>query len=279
MPAFIKMEREHGSLIAALQKKQNAQAESQPIFTTLKSGLQSLVDRMQAGMSSPSLRLGDPVYAVTRHEGRWRVSTKGAEEFYEAVILATPPHVTRELLRPLHEDFATLLDIEATSAIVIALGFSREQSQRLRIPRGFGYLAPPAKGPVDTQNAQLLACTFMNQKYAHRAPEGTTLLRAFFGGEAARALMNSDEATLVSMARKRLSEALGPLPEPTISVVRRWPLSLPQYVVGHPARMAKLADLLTATPGLHLIGNAYHGVGMPDMVRQGREAARALAVT
>jgi oxygen-dependent protoporphyrinogen oxidase len=114
----------------------------------------------------------------------------------------------------------------------------------------------------------------MDQKYAHRAPEGAVLLRAFFGGTAAQALLSEDDTRIVSLAHMRLSEAVGPLPEPSFSVVRRWPRSLPQYTVGHLDRMARLENLVASTPGLHLVGNAYHGVGLPDMVRQGREAAR-----
>jgi protoporphyrinogen/coproporphyrinogen III oxidase len=76
-----------------------------------------------------------------------------------------------------------------------------------------------------------------------------------------------------------LSQALGPLPEPDISLVRRWPHSLPQYAVGHLDRMTKLSDLAGSFPGLHLIGNAYHGVGLPDLIREAREAARRVAQT
>jgi oxygen-dependent protoporphyrinogen oxidase len=271
MPAFLKMEREHGSLIAALQKKENSNATPTPVFTTLKSGLQTLIDRMHAALPANTVRFEHPVHAITRQKGQWRIEAANTSEIYDTVIVATPPHVSRELLRSMHADFATLLAIEATSAIVIALAFSLEQSAQIRIPRGFGYLVPPG---ASSDNTQLLAATFMDQKYAHRAPEGAVLLRAFFGGTAAQALLSEDDTRIVSLAHMRLSEAVGPLPEPSFSVVRRWPRSLPQYTVGHLDRMARLENLVASTPGLHLVGNAYHGVGLPDMVRQGREAAR-----
>jgi protoporphyrinogen/coproporphyrinogen III oxidase len=274
MPAFIKMEREHGSLIAAMQKNQKAQTEPQPIFTTLKSGLQTLVDRMQAALPPNALRFNHAVTAVSRANGQWQIEAKGVKENYDDIIVATPAHVARKLLGPVHGDFATLLDMDASSAIVIALGFSPEQSKWLRIPRGFGYLVPPS--PDDTQ---LLACTFVDQKYQHRAPQGAVLLRAFFGGNAAKNLIGNDDAHLIALAHRNLSAALGPLPEPQISLIRRWPLSLPQYAVGHTKRMAELADLAATMPGLLLVGNAYHGVGLPEMVRQGRDAARAVVST
>jgi oxygen-dependent protoporphyrinogen oxidase len=274
MPAFVKMEREHGSLIAALQKKQTPQTQSAAVFTTLKSGLQTLVERMQAALPSHAIRFQHFVGAITRRGEQWEVEAQGTREKFDALIVATPPHVTRQLLRPIHEDIATFLDMESTSAIVVALAFSKEQSRNLKIPPGFGYLVPPSAATENVENLQLLACTFVDQKYEHRAPKGTVLLRAFFGGSAAKALMGEADDRLISLARQRLAEALVPLPEAVVSIVRRWPLSLPQYAVGHVRRIERLEELVQTMPGLHLIGNAYHGVGLPDMVRQGRDAAR-----
>jgi protoporphyrinogen/coproporphyrinogen III oxidase len=230
------------------------------------------VERMQTALPPNAIRFQHRVSSVKQHAGQWQLEAQCAKEIFDEVIVAAPAHVTRELLRPVHAEFATLLNMEASSAIVVAVGFSSEQSQSLRIPRGFGYLVPP---PAEV--AQLLACTFVDQKYTHRAPEGAVLLRAFFGGAAAETLSGEDDAHLISLAHRRLSEVLGPLPAPAISLIRRWPLSLPQYAVGHVARMIRLARLVEGVPGLHLVGNAYHGVGLPDMIRQGREAARKAA--
>jgi len=74
-----------------------------------------------------------------------------------------------------------------------------------------------------------------------------------------------------------LEELLGPLPTPIFSVVRRWPRSLPQYRVGHLERMAELEALVDEQPGLWLLGNAYRGVGLPDLIRDARVAAREIA--
>ncbi|MBB6144623.1 oxygen-dependent protoporphyrinogen oxidase [Silvibacterium bohemicum] len=279
MPAFVKMEREHGSLIAALQRKQAAQTQSPAVFTTLKGGLQTLVERMQTALPSHAVRLQHSVHAITRRSGQWELEAQGTRENFDAIIVATPPHVTRQLLRALHEDIATFLEMESTSAIVVALAFSKEQSRGLTIPSGFGYLVPPSSTSEDIGNPQLLACTFVDQKYEHRAPKGTVLLRAFFGGSAAKALMGDADGRLIALARQRLAEALVPLPEPAVSLVRRWPLSLPQYAVGHVRRIERLEELVQTMSGLHLVGNAYHGVGLPDMVRQGRDAARKAVQT
>lgn len=269
MPAFVKMEREHGSLMNAPQS--HASQPQASIFTTLRSGLGTLIDRITAALPTTSIRLAEPILNVARAQHGWRLRLKRAEESYDAVILATPAHITRALLRSLDPQFVPLLTIDSTSAITVALAFTPEQAGNLHIPPGFGYLIPQSPGP--NPDPQLLACTFVHQKFTYRAPQGAALLRAFFGGETAANLLNENDETLTALALERLSETLGPLPTPHVAVVRRWPLSLPQYALGHLARMERLETLTARYPGLHLIGNAYHGVGLPDMVRMAREAA------
>ncbi|HZD47946.1 MAG TPA: protoporphyrinogen oxidase [Silvibacterium sp.] len=278
MPTFLKLEREHGSLIAGLQQKQKV--NSAAVFTSLQTGLETLIERVVQTLPADAVRLEHEVRTLARESGRWRIEAAGFADSFDTIILATPAHITRQLLGPLHADFDFLLDMEATSAIVIALAFSADNSKHLKIPRGFGYLVPqrPSNSVADP-DPQLLACTFVNQKFTHRAPEGAVLLRAFFGGDAAPTLLCRSDEELTALAHGRLSKALGPLPQPDITVVRRWPRSLPQYAVGHLDRMAKLAELASAFPGLHLIGNAYHGVGLPDLIREGREAGRLAART
>jgi oxygen-dependent protoporphyrinogen oxidase len=277
MPAFVKLEREHGSLIAAMRQRQ--EGGSAAVFTSLKPGLETLIQRMAQTLAVNSVRLGEEVHSLVQQGGQWRIETAGATELCDAVIVATPAHVTRQLLRPIHSQLDTLLTMDATSAVVVALAFSAEDARHLRIPRGFGYLVlerpDTSKRPED--DPPLLACTFVDQKFSYRAPDGAVLLRGFFGGDAAPALLDEGDATLISVAHRQLSRALGQLPEPDISLVRRWPSSLPQYAVGHLDRMAKLAEVLDGFPGLHLVGNAYYGVGLPDLIRLGREAARRAA--
>jgi oxygen-dependent protoporphyrinogen oxidase len=275
MPAFVKMEREHGSLISALQKISRG-GSSASVFTTLKSGLQTLVDRMAAALPASSVRLAERVLKVALNEEKWRVSAPYEAEF-DAVFVATPADVTRGLLSPLDSAFDELLAMDASSAIVAALAFAPEIAKSLRIPRGFGFLVPQSsKAGAQPGEPSLLACTFVDQKFPHRVPDGGVLLRAFFGGASAPLLLDSPDDEIVALAHKQLSALLGPLPEPSFTIVRRWPRSLPQYAVGHLERMQQLEERVRALPGLQLIGNAYYGVGLPDLVRQGREAARRM---
>jgi protoporphyrinogen/coproporphyrinogen III oxidase len=274
MPAFVKMEREHGSLINALRQQVRGDRSGASVFTTLASGLGTLTDAMAAVIPADSIRLQSEVRSVQQDGSRWQVSTDSGREQFDTVVVATPAHVTRRLLSPLDPRFDALLSMEATSAIVVALAFASEQAKTLRVPPGFGFLVPQRANTGATPS--LLACTFVNQKFSQRVPEGGVLLRGFFGGETAPALLGESDDALIAHTHDQLSRVLGKLPETVDTVVRRWPRSLPQYAVGHQARIAELEECAGRLPGLLLVGNAYHGVGLPDLIRDGRAAARRI---
>jgi oxygen-dependent protoporphyrinogen oxidase len=49
-----------------------------------------------------------------------------------------------------------------------------------------------------------------------------------------------------------------------------------QYESGHLARVARIGKRLQDIPGLELAGNAYRGIGVPDCIREGTDAANAV---
>ena len=281
---FVRLEREHGSLIALTMARVEADRlagrEPEPVFTTLRSGLQTLVDRLICAVPVKAIRLRTPVHSIMQRsiaqaDKGWLVSTDTqSPERFDAVVLATPTHVTRALLAPINAQAADLLAMDATSAIVAALCFSPENSAHLQIPRGFGFLVPPQRARTDTP--QLLAGTFMHQKFPHRAPQGAVFLRGFFGGADAPRMMDWPDTRIAEAAHGEFAKLLGPLPTAQHAVVRRWPHSLPQYSVGHPARMRALSAHLKNLPGLALTGNAYSGVGLPAVVQHARQSLRQL---
>jgi oxygen-dependent protoporphyrinogen oxidase len=275
MPAFVRMEAEEGSLIRALQAR--APQSAQPIFTTLSRGLETFIDRIVERLPAASLRLNQPVLRMASENGGWHLTTPSGSARFDAVVLATPPHVTRGLLKDQDARIGDLLPRQASSAIVAALAFTAEQASRLHIPRGFGYIVPPMRSDASSHEPELLACTFVDQKFQGRVPPGAVLLRAFFGGHSGDALLGESDDQIVARACLQLARVLGPLPQAAETVVRRWPQSLPQYAVGHLERMAELESILRVTPGLFLVGCAYYGVGLPDLIRQGRATARSLA--
>jgi protoporphyrinogen/coproporphyrinogen III oxidase len=267
MAPFVAMEREHGSLIAAMQARTSS--KTAPIFTTLRSGMGTLVDRMIATIPEGWIRLGSEVGFVSYGDEGWLVGTEKEVDRFDVVLMATPVDVARSLLKPVDARAAELMEMESSSAVVV--GFGLPDAAKFALPPGFGFLVPPGSGNL------LLACTFVDQKFDDRVPQGGRLVRAFFGGAAAERLMRCGNDETAAVARLELARILGPLPEPQVTVVRRWPRSLPQYGVGHLERMAELDKRAVRLDGLWLLGNGYRGVGLPDLVRDARAAARRVA--
>jgi oxygen-dependent protoporphyrinogen oxidase len=294
LPTFIQMEKKHGSLITALQSvSQPATRNPQPatIFTTLRTGLGTLIDRLVAAIPASWLRLNTTVTALTHAQltthnsqlttSSWTISTSSnhhhATEHFDAILLATPLDATRQLLTPLAPAAAELLPTESSSAVLAAFCFP--DATRVPIPAGFGLLVPPThNSQLTTHNCLLQACTFVDQKFPHRVPPNGRILRAFFGGAAAERLTRCNNDEIAAIARLELARILNadapaPLPAPILTVIRRAPHSLPQYAVGHLDRTAELDLQLQKLPGLTLLGNALHGVGLPDLIRAARQAA------
>lgn len=278
MAPFVKMEAESGSLIEAVRARAGISTHAASVFTSLKTGLGTLIEKMVDALPASSLHLHCKVADIVSNDQRWTVRTQTGETAeYDGVLVALPVDGTRALLaslrQPVADTISALLPTESSSAVCVALGYLPEKAGPLRIPRGFGFLVPAAGHATNTS---LLAATFVDQKFSHRAPPGGALLRAFLGGCAADELRGAADATVTDEARRQLSLLLGPLPEPAVAVVRHWPQSLPQYQVGHTSRIRSLERELAGLPNLRLLGNSYHGVGLPDLVRDARAAAKAI---
>jgi len=273
---FISMEARHGSLILGLQQRSYAPRLS--VFTTLSSGLGTLVDRLQQRLPTASVRLSNPVITLDSLPTGWAIETTRGRASFDRVLIATPLDTTRRLLSRLPftqtQQAATLLPSDANSGLVVAFAYRRLEKATAAIPKGFGFLVPTAPGSYHS----LLACTFLDQKFPNRAPEGATLLRAFFASSAADRLSCRSDSEIATIARDQLVGLLGPLPQRAdVTIVRHWPRSLPQYEVGHLARIEQFSVCLSSLQGLLVAGNALQSVGLPDLVRDATHAAHALA--
>jgi oxygen-dependent protoporphyrinogen oxidase len=283
LPRFAEMERTHGSLgramLAARKKMSSAPRQpAPPLFTSLKNGMQQLVEAVISRLSPLSLLTNTTVQAVRPEDGGWAVSAGPRSEHFDAVILAVPTYAAAEMLRygsaglpsELAMDTATQLATELTavqysSSITVGLGYDREVRQLL--PPGFGFLVPRSEGK------HMLAATFVHNKFPHRAPLDRALLRCFIGGMRAEAAWPLSDEEIVSVVRSELQQILGLRSEPLFARVYRWKSAMAQYPVGHLDRLECIERLRQQLPGLALAGNGYRGIGVPDCIRSGRDAA------
>jgi protoporphyrinogen/coproporphyrinogen III oxidase len=129
------------------------------------------------------------------------------------------------------------------------------------------------------EHSPILACSFSSRKYAHRAPDGKHLIRAFVGGARRPELVEMDDAPLVSLVLEHLTRLLRIRGEPCFCDIAHWPGTMPQYRVGHRDLVTRIENRAAALPHLALAGNAYHGVGLPDCIHGGELAAERILKT
>lgn len=190
---------------------------------------------------------------------------------FDQVILATPAPVTAELLRGVDGELAGhLASIEQAGSTIACLGYRREQIEH-RLD-GFGFVVPAIEG------RRILAGSFSSVKFPGRAPEGQVLLRVFLGGATQPEWGELSDGETLRVVAEELGELLGVRGNPCLTLITRWKGAMPQYHLGHLERVAAIESRVGEWPGLHLAGNAYHGVGIPYCIRSGELAAeRAVA--
>ena len=255
-----------GFLAASAPRPPAPDAPSRPsLFTSLVGGMGSLITALVAHLPPGALRLGCPVAAVTAATaGGYRLALAGGEVIEAgALIVATPAWAAAALLRPLDPALAEpLAAIPYASSVNVNLAYAALPA----LPAGHGFLVSRGQG------VRLLACTFAHQKFAHRAPPGSALLRVFYGGEVAE----WPEEQVAALAQAELRQILGLTASPLRLAVRRCPRAMAQVTLGHQARITAIAAARSRHPGLQLAGNAYQGIGVPDCIATGRAAAAGL---
>jgi len=274
LPRFAEMERTHGSLgraMLAARKRMPAGPRklAPPLFTSLKNGMQHLAETVVSRLTPSALLTNAPVQALQREAGSWVVSAGMQSDEFDSVIIALPAPAAAQVLRIVSPELSAELGaIQYSSSITIALGYDR--SVRQSLPPGFGFLVPRSEGK------KLLAATFVHNKFPHRAPDDRALLRCFFAGNNAEGVWPLADSQIIGIVRNELQQILGLRAEPVFARVYKWKSAMAQYGVGHLERLDRIERFRQQLPGLALAGNAYRGIGVPDCVRSGRDAAKAI---
>lgn len=274
MPRFLEMERQHRSVILAMWRAQRRAATASrtgsgarwSLFVSFDDGMQSLVDLIAARLPAGAVRLNSPIGALrVGDQGRWHLDADPLP--FDAVILACPSHASARLLGAASPSLGEeLAAISYASSATVTLAFRRESIPHAM--NGFGFVVPLVTG------RGIVACTFSSIKYPGRAPEGFVLMRAFVGGAIQQRLFDQSDDEMLGSVRKELRELLGITADPVLTRIHRHPGAMPQYDVGHVDRVARIRG--TLPPGIHLAGNAYGGIGIPDCIHGGESAAEAV---
>ena len=278
MPRFHALEQRHGSILRGLRAEtgeqsaatQQASGPRYSLFATLRGGLSTLVDAIARDMPEVSVRCGSPVARLIPGE-TWTVILQNGQLLEaDAVCLALPAPQAASLIAPVSPDLAQALSAITYESVATAnLIFRREGLPRL--PDGFGLIVPAI------ERRRLIGVTFASQKFPGRAPEDAVLIRAFLGGSSDREAAALNDAALTTLVQEELRALLGIRTPPARVTIHRHPQAMPQYRVGHLGRVARIESLAARQPGFWLIGNAYHGIGIPDCIHQAELSAERMA--
>jgi oxygen-dependent protoporphyrinogen oxidase len=251
---FVEIERQYGSLTRGVLRERNKGPGAKVEFRSLKGGMGQITERLAQLLRDKCDFLTGGVQSLERTAEGWRIGLEGTTIEAHEVVLACTALTAGRLLHS-----ADLASIEHTSAATVMFGFPRDQVQHPL--NGFGFLVPKPERNL------MLAATWVNTKFNHRAAADTVLIRCFTG----EAGMKLDDAALIAAMLGELKEKMGLVAEPAFTRINRWPNSMPQYHVGHRALVKRIEAALPA--GVHLVGNAYSGVGVPDCIRLAKQVA------
>jgi protoporphyrinogen/coproporphyrinogen III oxidase len=255
---FVEIEAKYGSLTRGVLRSPRPKSSGGSFLLTLRGGLGQLIEALRPSADVVQAN----VEKLEQSSAGFRVRADGDWLEAEHVVVATPAGDAAPVVQSLQPELASLLaGIPYTSSITLALGYRKDTFDHPLM--GHGFLVPKK------ERKHIFGCTWVGNKFDHRVPDNMVVLRCFLGGDA---MPLSDEA-LVDAARTDLHSIMGMEAEPVFHNIARWPNSMAQYTVGHAKRVERIEELVCRIPGFYLAGNAYHGIGIPDCVRMGQEAA------
>jgi oxygen-dependent protoporphyrinogen oxidase len=267
---FADMEAKYGSLgramLAARRKMPKSSAAKPPLFTSLKNGMQQLVDAIAIRLPAAALRRGNPVHAMRREQSGWVITSPRGNERFDFAIAATSAPMAGGLLRSTAPQLATELQSIAYSSSVTAT-LIYDKAQLAALPPGFGFLVPRSEG------MRMLACTFVHNKFPHRAGPDRGIIRCFLGGARDQSILDQSDSVILEAVTRELGLVVGLHAQARDARVYKWRAAMAQYGVGHLERLQRIESLRRQLPGLALAGNGYNGIGVPDCIRSGMLAA------
>lgn len=253
-PAFVGLEDQAGSMVKGGIARMRARPKGapRPAVHVAPMGMAGLACEL-ASYLGDDFRADWAVESVCADGDEW-VVTGGDEERAATVVVALAPGAAARVVP--EELGGVLAEAESAPVAVVGLG---GRSADVPAPTGFGALVGP---DCDVRTLGLL---FESSYAPDRAPSRHRLLKAIFGGGADPSVLALDDAQLIALATEEAGRILGMAVQPSWTRVVRHSPGIPQYSLGHPAWLDRLAA--ASSPGLHLAGWAYHGIGVSSLAQ------------
>ncbi|MFF8290142.1 protoporphyrinogen oxidase [Streptomyces sp. NPDC016309] len=278
VPKLFDAARTHGTLTEAVRSLQQARQPTGPAFMGIEGGIGTLPGAVADAITARGgeVLTDTPVHALTPSPGGgWDVRTGDRVRHADAVVVATPAWSAAELLAgQAPAAAAELAAVEYASMALVTLAFRRADVAGV-LPPGSGFLVPPVDGRT------IKASTFSSQKWkwTDEGSRDLVVLRTSVGRHGEEDHLHREDADLVAVSLKDLGDATGLAARPVATEVTRWIGGLPQYPVGHLARVARIREAVARLPALRVCGAVYDGVGIPATIASARRAADEILAT
>ncbi len=258
------MEQQHGSIIRGILKAKKGSEPGRHLYSWTD-GI-GRIPQVLAAKLGKRIHTGVTVLKLRKTANGFEVQTTAGTRQTRAVVLATQPHVAAGLLADIDPDAATAAgDITAPPVNVVFLGYKREQVAHPL--DGLGYLSTKDRSKI------ISGAQFCSTMYPGRAPDGYVSISAYAGGARNPELMKLSEVELIAQVHGELAELLGIKGDPVLHRTRRWMLGLPQYTLGHRARVTTLETTSKRNAGLFITGNYLQGVSVANCLTAAAQTA------
>ena len=271
MPQFVDLEKKYGSVLLGILRgglgtngddKQGGARYA--LFASIKGGMGVLIKSIVDKLGDESIKLNCSAKKVTKAESGWKVETNLGEFCSDALILSTPSYMTSGLVNNFDSDLSSLLsEIEYASSVIVGLVYRKEYIKS----KGFGVVIPEIEGRTT------IAYSFSSEKFLHRAPSEFVIVRCFLGGFQNPEVVDWDENTIYEKTIEEIKDILELKENPEFHFIRKYIKSMPQYNLGHIKLVDKINKSVLDLSGISLAGSAYNGVGIPDCIYSGKQAA------
>lgn len=238
----------------------------------------NIADKIRCNWKLTKISKSDDLYVLDYSTPDGDVAIKA-----RSVALTCPSYVAAKLLSDASAEAAAALDsfdYPPVAAVTLAYPLTAFRAERFdaegKIP-GFGQLHPRSQG-VTT-----LGTIYSSSLFPGRCPEGQQLLLNYIGGAKNRGIVDQSDEEIAAQVDTDLRKEGMPLrddaPSPTIVGIRVWPRAIPQFNIGHQAKVDSAKEALQAADfdGVHLGGNYVCGVALGKCVEYSWEYAANIA--
>lgn len=266
-PAVVKLEKEYGGLFRGMIAKKKKEAGPGGVLMSFEKGVSTFIERL-AEASQVEIRTQSNIRRLVLDEkGHYHLHLNENEEIFDAVVLSVPAFESARLLEEMDKELALLLtSIEYSPISIVGFGYN-DLAHDLD---GFGLLT------TTSAQKEILGVLWDSSIFNDRAPQGKKSVRVMIGGQRNPDRALKSDAELIAMAQKGINETMGVDATPDVTFVERYEHGIPNYSVGHSAKMANLFALAKKYKGLYLNSNAYYGVGLNDCVSHSKKCAQSM---